>query len=43
MSTATEMIRTYPAEINLDRDLLARCIDPCVSRAAVCTGVPMPV
>jgi Domain of Unknown Function (DUF326) len=38
MSTATEMIRAYPAAINLDRDLLARCIDACVACAAACTA-----
>jgi Domain of Unknown Function (DUF326) len=38
MSSATEMIRTYPAEINLDRDLLGRCIDACTSCAATCTA-----
>lgn len=38
MTTATEMIKTYPAEINLDRELLARCIDACVSCAVACTA-----
>jgi Domain of Unknown Function (DUF326) len=32
------MLQTYPAEINLDRDLLGRCIDACTSCAATCTA-----
>ena len=38
MSSATEMVRTYPAEINVDRDLLGRVIDACFSCAATCTA-----
>lgn len=29
MSHATDMIKTYPPEINNDRELLARCIEVC--------------
>ena len=36
MTIAGDMIKTYPAEINLERDLLARCIDACVACAAAC-------
>ena len=35
---ATEMIRTYPAEINVDRDLLAACIQACYDCAQTCTA-----
>jgi hypothetical protein len=37
MHTAT-MVRTYPAEINMDRDQLARCIDACHDCAQACTA-----
>jgi hypothetical protein len=38
MTIATEMIKTYPAEINFDLDLLAGCIDACTSCASACTA-----
>ena len=38
MTVAADMIRTYPAEINLDRDLLARCVEACVACAQACTA-----
>src|SRR5512144_637423 len=38
MTTASDMIKTYPAEINFDRGLLARCIDACIACAAACTA-----
>lgn len=34
----TEMMNAYPAEINLDRDLLARTVDALVACAQVCTA-----
>ena len=37
-STASAMIDTYPAEINLDRQLLADCIAACVECAQACTA-----
>ena len=37
MKTA-EMMNTYPAEINLDRDLLARTVDTLVACAQACTA-----
>jgi hypothetical protein len=38
MTTASEMLRTYPATINLDRSLLAQCIEACLECAQACTG-----
>jgi len=35
---ATEMIKTYPKDINTDRDLLAECIEACVACAQACTA-----
>jgi hypothetical protein len=32
------MIKTYPAKINLDRDLIARCIEACGQCADACTA-----
>ncbi len=37
MRTA-EMMNTYPAEINLDRDLLARVVDTLVACSQACTA-----
>ncbi|WP_413451277.1 four-helix bundle copper-binding protein [Georgenia phoenicis] len=37
MRTA-EMMNTYPAEINLDRDLLARVVDTVVACSQACTA-----
>ncbi|MGJ3510169.1 hypothetical protein [Enemella sp. A6] len=37
MKTA-EMMNSYPADINLDRDLLARTIDTLVACAQACTA-----
>ncbi|WP_341359159.1 four-helix bundle copper-binding protein [Georgenia sp. M64] len=37
MKTA-EMMKTYPAEINLDRDLLARTVDALVACSQACTA-----
>jgi hypothetical protein len=37
MKTA-EMMKTYPAEINLDRDLLARTVDALVACSQTCTA-----
>src|SRR5690625_1850561 len=34
----TEMMNTYPAEISVDRDLLARTIDMLVACAQACTS-----
>ena len=34
----TQMLQTYPAEINLDRDLLARVIDTLVECSQACTA-----
>ena len=34
----SEMLQTYPAEINLDRDLLARVIDALVECSQACTA-----
>jgi hypothetical protein len=38
MSVASDMVKAYPAEINLDRELLARCVDACVACAQACTA-----
>jgi Domain of Unknown Function (DUF326) len=38
MTRAADVLRTFPAAISLDRDLLARCIDACVTCAQACTG-----
>jgi hypothetical protein len=38
MSVASEMVKAYPAEINLDRELLARCVDACIACAQACTA-----
>jgi hypothetical protein len=37
-STITEMVQTYPAEINIDRELLAQCVAACVECAQACTA-----
>ena len=37
-TTTTAMINSYPAEINIDRELLARCIDACTDCASACTA-----
>ena len=38
MSVASDMVKAYPAEINLDRELLARCVDACIACAQACTA-----
>lgn len=39
MTAVTEMIRSYPADLgNIDRALLARCIDECLTCAQACTA-----
>jgi hypothetical protein len=38
MSVANDMVKAYPAEINLDRELLARCVDACIACAQACTA-----
>ena len=38
MTLAADMLRTYPADIHLDRNLLARCIEECVACAQACTA-----
>ena len=38
MTYATQMIETYPREVNLDRELLARCIEACYDCAQACTA-----
>jgi len=41
MATATvskEVLETHPAHAQLDRDLLARCIDDCLACLQVCTA-----
>ncbi|WP_043497087.1 four-helix bundle copper-binding protein [Georgenia sp. SUBG003] len=35
---AAEMMQTYPAEINLDRDLLARTVEALVTCSQTCTA-----
>lgn len=37
-TTATAMMNTYPAAIELDRRLLAECVDACVDCAEACTA-----
>ena len=37
-SPTSAMIDTYPAEINLDRQLIADCITACVECAQACTA-----
>ncbi len=32
------MVKTYPAEINMDRDQLVKCIDACFDCAQACTA-----
>ena len=36
--TVRSMIQTYPAEITLDRDLLAKCVAACIECAQACTA-----
>jgi hypothetical protein len=38
VSVATSMIDSYPADITMDRKLLAECIDACVACAQACTA-----
>ena len=38
MSYAAQMLETYPRDINVDRELLARCIDACSDCAQACTA-----
>jgi Domain of Unknown Function (DUF326) len=38
MSVASDMVKAYPAEINLDRELLAGCVDACIACAQACTA-----
>jgi hypothetical protein len=38
MSVASDMVKAYPTEINLDRELLARCVDACIACAQACTA-----
>ena len=38
MTHATAMIESYPQSINLDRGLLAHCIEACVDCAQACTA-----
>lgn len=35
-STISDMMETYPAEINTDRELLAQCVEACVECAQGC-------
>ena len=37
-STISDMMETYPAEINTDRELLAQCVEACVECAQACTA-----
>ena len=37
-STISDMMKTYPAEINTDRELLAQCVEACVECAQACTA-----
>lgn len=41
MSHATAMIEAYSKDINNDRELLARCIEPCFDCAQACTACAM--
>jgi len=39
MTAAAEMIRTYPADLGaVNRDILVRCIEQCLSCAQACTA-----
>lgn len=38
MTHATDMIETYPQDINIDRELPARCIEACTDCAQICTA-----
>ena len=37
MAAAAKMLETYPRDFNVDKDLLARCIEACGDCAQVCT------
>lgn len=36
--TVTSMIDTYPAEMTIDRELLAKCVAACIECAQACTA-----
>jgi hypothetical protein len=38
MTHTAELLKTFPARISLDRQLLARCIDACLDCPQACTG-----
>ena len=38
MTYATRMLETYPRDFNLDKDVLARCIEACFDCAQACTA-----
>ncbi len=38
MTRAIDILKTFPAAITLDRDLLARCIEECVTCGQACTA-----
>jgi hypothetical protein len=38
MSSTMQMLETYPKSINLDRSLLAACVDACFDCAQACTA-----
>jgi Domain of Unknown Function (DUF326) len=38
MTRAADLLPTFPDAISLDKDLLVRCIDECVTCAQACTG-----
>ena len=38
MSYATQMLESYPREFNVDKDVLARCIEACYDCAQACTA-----
>src|SRR3546814_16186541 len=37
-STISDLMKTYPAEINTDHELLAQCVEACVECAQACTA-----
>ena len=38
MSYASQMLETYPREVNVDKDVLVRCIEACFDCAQACTA-----
>jgi hypothetical protein len=38
MTTTSEMLRTHPGTMTMDRQLLAECIDACIECAESCTA-----